>query len=428
MKSLFFALALLLTTTSFFAQSAQSTLSPEERGLEIAKAAETADLGFNSSIVELKMILKNKNGQTSERALTTKTLELTEDGDKSMIVFKSPKDVKGTASLTYTHKKGADDQWLYLPAVKRVKRISSNNKSGPFVGSEFAYEDLSSQEVEKYSYKFLEAKGSLLMVEQDPVDPKSGYTRRVVAYNADRGYRIESIEFYDRKNALVAADVLNDRVVPFYEQHEIPVLRILTDRGTEYCGKREQHEYQLYLAIEDIDHTRTKARSPQTNGICERFHRTIQDEFYAIAFRKKIYSSLEQLQTDLDLWLDYYNGQRTHSGKHCNGRVPMQPSRKTLKKPKRKCFHNCPMVLLTYLRLVKRKQAMVETNLPGIVSPTEMKKGQLRPLFCKTFWEEIPEKTQSGNPDCQSKSKLLQLITSVYMMNSLLKTTEHHFN
>ncbi|MEM9822624.1 MAG: outer membrane lipoprotein-sorting protein [Bacteroidota bacterium] len=203
MKSLFFALALLLTTTSFFAQSAQSTLSPEERGLEIAKAAETADLGFNSSIVELKMILKNKNGQTSERALTTKTLELTEDGDKSMIVFKSPKDVKGTASLTYTHKKGADDQWLYLPAVKRVKRISSNNKSGPFVGSEFAYEDLSSQEVEKYSYKFLEAKGSLLMVEQDPVDPKSGYTRRVVAYNADRGYRIESIEFYDRKNALL---------------------------------------------------------------------------------------------------------------------------------------------------------------------------------------------------------------------------------
>tara|TARA_R110002074_G_scaffold84589_2_gene187738 strand:- start:27 stop:800 length:774 start_codon:yes stop_codon:yes gene_type:complete len=177
--------------------------TPEERGLEIAKAAEQADLGFGSSTVELKMTLKNKNGQTSERLMTTKTLELTEDGDHSLIVFKSPKDVKGTATLTYTHKVGSDDQWLYLPSIKRVKRISSNNKSGPFVGSEFAYEDLASQEVEKYAYKFLEEKGNLLLVEQDPVDPKSGYTRRIVAYNKDKGYRIESVEFYDRKNSLL---------------------------------------------------------------------------------------------------------------------------------------------------------------------------------------------------------------------------------
>ncbi len=177
--------------------------SPEEKGLEIAKAAEQADLGFISSIVELKMTLKNKNGQTSERSLTTKTLELTEDGDKSLIVFNSPKDVKGTSTLTFTHKIGSDDQWLFLPSIKRVKRISSNNKSGPFVGSEFAYEDLSSQEVEKYTYKFLEAKGNLLIVEQDPVDPKSGYTRRLVTYNKDKGYRIEKVEFYDRKNALL---------------------------------------------------------------------------------------------------------------------------------------------------------------------------------------------------------------------------------
>ena len=126
------------------------------------------------------------------------------------------------------------------------------------------------------------------------------------------------------KNALVAADTLNDRVVPFYEQHELPVLRILTDRGTEYCGRREQHEYQLYLAIEDIDHSKTKAKSPQTNGICERFHRTIQEEFYAIAFRKKIYSNLEELQGDLDKWTQWYNYERTHSGKHCLGKTPMQ--------------------------------------------------------------------------------------------------------
>lgn len=131
-------------------------------------------------------------------------------------------------------------------------------------------------------------------------------------------------KLYDRKNALVAADTLNDQVVPFYEQHQLPILRMLTDRGTEYCGKREHHEYQLYLAIEDIDHSKTKARSPQTNGICERFHRTIQEEFYAIAFRKKIYSSMEELQTDLDHWMQYYNTERTHSGKHCLGKTPHQ--------------------------------------------------------------------------------------------------------
>ncbi len=187
--------------------------TPEERGLQIAKAAEKADLGFGSSSVELKMTLKNKNGQTSERFLSTKTLELTEDGDKSLIVFNSPKDVKGTSTLTFTHKIGSDDQWLYLPSIKRVKRISSNNKSGPFVGSEFAYEDLSSQEVEKYKYKFLEEKGSLLIVEQDPVDPKSGYTRRIVTYNKDKGYRIEKVEFYDRKNSLLKTLTYSDYVV-----------------------------------------------------------------------------------------------------------------------------------------------------------------------------------------------------------------------
>lgn len=182
----------------------------EERGLQIAKAAEKADLGFGSSTVELKMTLKNKNGQTSERYLETKTLELTEDGDKSLIVFNSPKDVKGTATLTFTHKVGSDDQWLYLPSIARVKRISSNNKSGPFVGSEFAYEDLSSPEVEKYAYKFLKEEGPLLIVEQDPVDPKSGYTRRVVTYNKDKGYRLEKIEFYDRKNALLKTLTYSD--------------------------------------------------------------------------------------------------------------------------------------------------------------------------------------------------------------------------
>lgn len=136
--------------------------------------------------------------------------------------------------------------------------------------------------------------------------------------------KVAHVKVYDRKNALVAADMLNDRVIPFYDEYEIPLLRILTDRGTEYCGAREHHEYELYLALENIDHSKTKARHPQTNGICERFHKTIQNEFYAIAFRKKVYKTLEELQKDVDVWLDAYNNQRAHSGKHCDGRTPMQ--------------------------------------------------------------------------------------------------------
>ena len=136
--------------------------------------------------------------------------------------------------------------------------------------------------------------------------------------------RVAFVKLYDRKNALVAADLLNDRVIPFFEEHEIPLLRILTDRGTEFCGNREHHEYQLYLAVENIDHTKTKTRSPQTNGICERFQRTILNEFYQVAFRKKIYSSLEELQQDVDDWVREYNEERPHSGKYCYGKTPMQ--------------------------------------------------------------------------------------------------------
>ena len=122
--------------------------------------------------------------------------------------------------------------------------------------------------------------------------------------------KVAFAKLYDRKNALVAADMLNDRVLPFFEEQDVSLLRILTDRGTEYCGQREHHEYQLYLAVENVDHSRTKTKHPQTNGICERFHKTIQDEFYSVAFRKKLYSSLEQLQADLDSWLQALIGQR----------------------------------------------------------------------------------------------------------------------
>jgi transposase InsO family protein len=136
--------------------------------------------------------------------------------------------------------------------------------------------------------------------------------------------RVAFVKLYDRKNALVAADLLNDQVLPFFESEEIRLLRILTDRGSEYCGSREHHEYQLYLAIEDVDHTKTKVKSPQTNGICERFHKTILNEFYQIAFRKKLYQTLDELQADVNEWMRHYNEERPHSGKYCYGKTPME--------------------------------------------------------------------------------------------------------
>jgi len=135
--------------------------------------------------------------------------------------------------------------------------------------------------------------------------------------------KVAFAKLYKTKTPITSADLLNDKVLPFFEEQQLPLLRILTDRGTEYCGKAESHDYQLYLAINDIDHTKTKAKSPQTNGICERFHRTILNEFYQVTFRKKIYTDIEMLQTDLDHWLDYYNNERTHQGKMCCGRTPM---------------------------------------------------------------------------------------------------------
>ena len=136
--------------------------------------------------------------------------------------------------------------------------------------------------------------------------------------------KVAFAKLYDRKTPITAADLLNDRVVPFFDEHEIKLCRLLTDRGTEYCGSAQSHEYELYLALEDIDHSRTKARSPQTNGICERFHKTVLHEFYQIAFRKRVYAGIEQLQTDLDAWIAEYNERRSHQGRWCYGKTPMQ--------------------------------------------------------------------------------------------------------
>ena len=139
--------------------------------------------------------------------------------------------------------------------------------------------------------------------------------------------KVAACKLYTTKTPITAADLLNDRVLPMLEENGVDLIRILTDRGTEFCGRPERHDYQLYLAVNDIEHTKTKAYSPQTNGICERFHRTVKEEFYEIAFRKKVYSDLEALQADLDAWIDVYNNERSHQGKMCCGRTPMQTLR-----------------------------------------------------------------------------------------------------
>jgi len=131
-------------------------------------------------------------------------------------------------------------------------------------------------------------------------------------------------KLYTAKVPLTAADTLNDRVLPFFDEQKVDILRILTDRGTEFCGRLDKHPYQLYLQLHEIEHTRTKARHPQTNGICERFHKTILDEFYRTIFRKKVFDKIDDLQIELDQWLMFYNQDRTHQGKRCQGKTPMQ--------------------------------------------------------------------------------------------------------
>ncbi|NIN35938.1 MAG: outer membrane lipoprotein-sorting protein [Gammaproteobacteria bacterium] len=180
--------------------------TPEEKGLAIAIEAERRDTGWKNQLSDMEMILRNKQGEESKRTLNIKTLEVENDGDKSLTVFDNPRDIKGTAFLSYTHALEPDDQWLYLPALKRVKRISSTNKSGPFVGSEFAYEDLSSQEVEKYSYKWLRDETlngkETFVIERYPAYEYSGYTRQIVWIDKSI-YQPLKVEYYDRKNALL---------------------------------------------------------------------------------------------------------------------------------------------------------------------------------------------------------------------------------
>jgi len=210
MSKLSFGSIVLILALLPFQLQAQSA---EVKGLEIAKAARAYDRGFGDFTADMVMTLKNKSGDTSTRFIRIRSLEVEGDGDKSLSIFDEPNDVKGTAMLTYSHGLEADDQWLYLPALKRVKRISSRNKSGPFMGSTFAFEDLGSQEVEKYSYTFLreEACGDwqCYVIERKPAYKDSGYTRQV-AWLDEKAYRVVKLEFYDRKKALLKTLTASD--------------------------------------------------------------------------------------------------------------------------------------------------------------------------------------------------------------------------
>ena len=195
--------------------------------------------------------------------MRSQNLEVLGDGDKLLIIFDRPRDISGTAFLTFTHTTGPDDQWLYLPALKRVKRISSNNKSGPFVGSEFAYEDLTSQEVEKYTYKYLrnETENGLdsYVVERYPVDPKSGYTKQIIWYDTEH-YRIQKVEYYDRKEDLLKT-LTYDGYRQYLDQYWRPDRMFMQNHQTGKSTELVWLEYQFNTGLEDRDFDRNSLRS-----------------------------------------------------------------------------------------------------------------------------------------------------------------------
>lgn len=235
-----------------------STANPSDKGLAIALAANQADQGFGDTKANLTMFLQLSPDERIAREMRQLTLEVQDDGDKGILVFDRPRDLKGTAILTYTHRRGVDDQWLYLPALKRVKRISSADKSGPFMGSEFAYEDLASQEVEKYTYIYLRDEmidgEPCFVVERTPADAKSGYARQVAWYDQSE-YRLQQVEYYDRKNALLKTM----RMVgykQYLEKYWRPNEMHMSNHQTGKSTVLQFENYQFRTGLDDQDFNR----------------------------------------------------------------------------------------------------------------------------------------------------------------------------
>ena len=225
----------------------ESAEDPVAKGEAIAREWDRRDLGFGDSKTALKMILENRKGQTSERRMRIHTLETPDenDGDKSLVIFDEPRDIKGTALLSYAHILEPDDQWLYLPALKRVKRISSANKSGPFVGSEFAYEDITAQELKKYSYRWLRdepcGESECFVVERRPLYEKSGYTRLITWYGTAE-YHIRRVEYYDRKDVLLKTLTFGEYrryLGTFWRAHSLFM-------ENQQTGKKTRLQYETY--------------------------------------------------------------------------------------------------------------------------------------------------------------------------------------
>jgi hypothetical protein len=269
-----------------------------------------------------KPIIKNRVPEYIEKAVTDLAVEFPAYGQQRASNELQKKGVLISPS-------GVRSVWLRSDLEnfqKRLKALEAKvNQEGIILTEEqlAALEKIKTAkeahgEIETYHPGFLGSQDTYL------VGTVKGIGRIYQQTFIDTYSRFGIVKLYTDKTAISAADILNDRVIPFFDKEAIKLHRILTDRGTEYCGKPQEHAYQLYLGIEDIDHSKTKVRHPQTNGICERFHRTMQDECYNILFRKKLYNKLEELQTDVDEWIRKYNYERPHSGKYCYGKTPYQ--------------------------------------------------------------------------------------------------------
>lgn len=229
--------------------------TPEEKGLAIAKERKLKDMGWQDSQAEMSMVLRNPQGNESVRNMRLQALEVQNDGDKGLTIFDEPRDVKGTAFLNISHPTEPDDQWMYLPALKRVKRISSKNKSGPFMGSEFAFEDMSSFEVEKYTYKYLRdekfSEQDCFVVEEVPIDENSGYTRLLVWLDKIH-YRPLKIEYYDRKNSLLKTFTAYDFKL-YLGKHWRPMRVEMYNEQNRKSTELLTHSLQFKTGLQDND-------------------------------------------------------------------------------------------------------------------------------------------------------------------------------